>query len=319
MWDPVPWFVGGGAQHSPEIARTFAYAATSGAEGIIASTDLRVAALSTPGSSVRVLPGAALILNRSTGGAQQTYAARVASEDVVGVAAQGASGTRYDLVVARVEDPFVAGTPWADPTDPAVGPYVFTRIIPNVPSGTTTLQSVPGHEGESGIALARIAIPANTATITDAMITDLRKVARPRRTRDLYNTQPTTTSTIASSSWTDWTPQANRSILVPSWATQVKVIAHVASVAPASSATLGVVRFALGSSLVGQQNTFDLDASTRATLLTSDTLAIPASYRGTSQVLKLQAARSSGAGNVKTDTASTVVFDVEFLEVASTD
>lgn len=319
MWDSVPWFVGGGALHSPEVARTFAFAATSGAEGIVGSADLRVAALATPGTSIRALPGAVLILNRSTGGSQQTYAARMATEDVVPVAAQGASGTRYDLVVARVEDPFMAGTPWADPTDATVGPYVFTRIVSNVSAGTTRLQDVPGYSGESGIALARIAIPANTATITDAMITDLRTIAAPKRTRDIYNTQPSTTSTISSTTaYADWTPQANRSIVVPAWASQAKIVAHVGGVAPASSATAGGYRVHLGS-LVGQINLFDLDASTRQTLMTGDTFTIPAAMRGTSQIVKLQAARSSGTGNVKTDGYSTVIFDVEFLEVASAD
>jgi hypothetical protein len=180
------------------------------------------------------------------------------------------------------------------------------------------LQDVAGYSGDSAITLARIAIPANTATITDAMLTDLRTVAQPKRTRDIYNTQPTGLSSITSSGFTAWTPQANRAIVIPPWASQVKVIATVASAAPTGAATRGNFRFVLGS-LAGQANYFDLDASTRATLLTGDTLSIPAALRGTSQTLKLEAARVTGSGAVATDANSTVVFDVEFLEVASAD
>jgi hypothetical protein len=212
------------------------------------------------------------------------------------------------MLVLRIDDPQYGGTA---PSDPKVGPYTRFAIVSGVSSTATTVSTT-----YPAIPLARIDIPASTATITQAMIVDVRKMARPRRQRDLYITQPTSSSTIASAAWTDWTAQANRSIVVPEWATQVKVIGHIASVAPTGAATRGIVRFAFGSS-VGQQGYFDLDASTRATLLTSDTLAIPSSMRGTSQVLKLQAARSTGSGNIATDTYSTVLWDVEFLEVPS--
>lgn len=318
MFDPVPWFVGGGALHSPEVARNFAWQATSGAEGVGSPTALRVASLATPGTSVRIMPGSCLVLNRSVGGEQQTYAVRAGTETTLAVAAQGASGTRYDLVVARVEDPFAAGTPWADPTDATVGPYVFPRIIANVPAGTTRLQDVAGYSGDSAVTLARIAIPANTATITQAMITDLRTVARPRRTRDIYLTQPTATSTVTSASYVDFTPQATRTIAVPSWASQVKIIGQIGGLAPAGAASIGQIRSNFGG-LPGDGPVFDLDASTRAAFLTATTFAIPAAMRGTSQVLKLQAARQTGSGNIKTDIYSTVVWDVEFLEIASAD
>ena len=321
-WDSVPWFVGGGAQHSPEVARLLANVATGTAEGIATPTDLRVVPLDVPGASVRILPGAALIPSRATGGASQSYVARNPSEDVVGITATGSGSGRNDMIVARIEDPFMAGEPWDDPTDPTVGPYVFSRVIPNVPASAIASSAAASAYlasiGQTAIPLAGIALPASTGTVTSGLITDLRKVARPQRTRDLYNTQPTASSTVASSSWTDWTPQANRSIVIPTWATQVKVIGIVSGMGVASSATKGIMRFWLGS-LGGQYTAFDLDASTRATLVTSDTLAVPAALRGTTQTLKLQAARSTGTGNIATDTSSTVIWDVEFLQVPSAD
>lgn len=179
-WDSVPWFIGGGAQHSPEVARLLAYAATNGAEGVVSPGDLKVAPLDVPGASVRVLAGACLVPNRAAGGIAQTYVGRNPSQDVVAIGATGSGAGRSDLVVARVEDPFMAGEPWDDPADPITGPYIFTRVISNVPAGTTRLQDVPGHAGESGIALARIDVPANTGAITTGMIKDLRKLAQAR-------------------------------------------------------------------------------------------------------------------------------------------
>lgn len=317
-FDPVPWFVGGGALHSPEVARNFAWQATSGAEGVGSPLGLRVASLATPGTSVRILPGSCLVLNRSVGGAEQTYAARAGTETVLPVAAQGASGTRYDLVVARVEDPFMAGTPWADPTDATVGPYVFPRVISNVPAGTTRLQDVAGYSGDSAITLARIAIPANTATITQAMITDLRTVARPKRQRDLYNTQPTTTTSVTSTSYVNFANASNRVVRIPSWASQVKIIGHIAGAVARNAALIGGVRILFGSNGLAE-TAVDMDVNTRQTLLTSDTFAIPANYRGTDITIALQAKRSSGTGTLQTDQYSTVVLDVEFLEIASAD
>ena len=59
-FDSVPWFVGGGALHSPEVARLLAHAATSGAAGVVTPADLAVSALPVPGASVRVAVGGAL-------------------------------------------------------------------------------------------------------------------------------------------------------------------------------------------------------------------------------------------------------------------
>lgn len=95
---------------------------------------------------------------------------------MVAIAATGSAGGRSDLIVAQVEDPNMAGEPWQTPTNPAVGPYIFTRVIPNVPAGTTSLRPL-GYSGRSAIVLARVDLPASTGTVTASMITDLRELA----------------------------------------------------------------------------------------------------------------------------------------------
>lgn len=174
-FDPVPWFVGGGAQHSADVARLLMYLATGGSEGVVNRTDMRVLALAVPGGNVRVMPGACVILNRALGGANQSYGGRIAQEDdTVAIAATGSSGGRSDLIIARVEDPTISGEPWQTPDPVETGPYIYPRVIANVPSGTRSV-----HElglGYSAITLARVDIPASTGAITQAMIKDLRPI-----------------------------------------------------------------------------------------------------------------------------------------------
>lgn len=310
--DPVPWFVGGGAEHSPEIARLLAYAATGGSEGITAPADLLVQALPTPGTSVRVAPGSATILNRYAGASQQSYMARNATETQVAVTATTSSGGRSDMVILRIDDPQYGGTA---PTDVKVGPYVRVAIVQNVGAGAVTL---PAGNNYPYIILARIDIPVSTATITQAMIVDQRKMTRPRRSRDLYNTQPTSTTSTASTTSIDFAPQANRNIVVPSWASQVKIVGHVAGMVCRTNAAVGNLSAYFGATAL-QGIVVDMDVNTRATQMVSDTIAIPASLRGTTQLLRLRANRASGTGTLQTDTSTTVLWDVEFLEVASSD
>lgn len=223
-FDPVPFFVGGGAVHSPEVARTLAYAATGGAQGVVTPGDLKVTATAVPGSTVQVAPGAVVIVNRAAAQTNQSYVARVSTADSVAVSPTNSSGGRTDLIVAQIEDPWLSGEPWQDPANPAVGPYVFTRVIPNVPVGTTRLQDVSGYEGRTAVTLARVTIPANTATITNAMITDLRSLARPRSERQIVAGTPTdATVTLSTGAWLPFPTTPITGIVIPSWATHAAI------------------------------------------------------------------------------------------------
>lgn len=228
-WDSVPWLIGGGAEHSPEVARLLAYAATAGSEGIVEPGDLKVSALTVPGASVNVSPGAALIRNRASGGAQQTYVARNPTRDTAAVASTGSS-KRSDLIVAQIEDPYLAGEPWQDPANPKVGPYVFTRVIPNVPAGTTRLQDVAAYAGRSAVTLARVDIPANTAAITNAMIVDLRDVAQPKNREEAWVTNgPAGYGNVFETQDGVWKTLATltTTATIPEWATRALVRSSV--------------------------------------------------------------------------------------------
>lgn len=316
MIDPVPWFVGGGAQHSPEIARLLAFAAFRGAEGVVGSGDCKVAPLATPGTSVRVLPGAASILNRS--GTYESYAARVTSEEVLPVAATTSSGGRSDLIVLRVEDPYAPGTPWAAPATPASGPYVFARVIANVPAGTTRLQDVPGRTTDSGIALARIDLPASTSVVNAGNIVDLRTMPGKRSERVLKTVIGGTNNdlTTAYPAYQDWPAAASFSIPIPSWATKAYVRANIGAAALLTASVTGRLRVNLGGS-VSADTGYDLNYTgsvSRSDFFVPAEFAIPASMRGTNQTIKLQGNRSGGTGNLRYDNVTISAFDVEFRE-----
>lgn len=307
--DSVPWFIGGGAEHSPEIARLVAYAATGGAEGITSALDMVVRQTVTPSSSVTVGVGSATLLNKYAGGSQQSYMVRNASSTSLTVSATGSGGGRSDLVILRIDDPQYGGQA---PSNVKDGPYCRLAIIQGVSSTLTAISTV-----YPCIALARVDLPANTAVVTQAMIVQLRRVARPRRTRDLYNTQPTTTTDFTSTS-VDIAPQSNRTLAVPEWATQMKVIGTVAGARCINAAAVGGVYANFdGANLANAA--VDMDANTRGTWVTSDTWPITAAQRGTNITLRMKGNRTAGTGTFRIDQYTTVLWDVEFLEVPSTD
>lgn len=330
-WDGTPWFLGGGAQHSPEVARLLAYASTSGAEGIVTPGDLKVVPLAVPGSSVRVLAGACLILNRNASGAQQTYIARNPTEDTKGIAATGSGAGRNDLIVAQIKDPFLPGEPWADPADVTVGPYIFTEVIPNVPlSATTSPEAAADYlrtQGVSALALAAAVLPANTATITTAEIRDLRKLALPRSKREVLMSGPTPEVAMNNEGGAIW-PDFRPIVRVPEWATHAYVIATLSSIGHRGGNALGLLTAVLQSTTTGTQYraaniTYDLDASSdagqRHTLIVGGGFDDVRPVGGRDVYVQLEARKtfaSTNPGYLVTVDGTQVLFDVQFYERA---
>jgi hypothetical protein len=177
-WDDgVPWAIGGGSAMPAEILRLLSWAALGGQEGVFSSSDLRVSALETPGTSIRALPGACSVGNRALGAGKELYVGRLFSQDIVPINPTGAGAGRSDLVVVQVENPYISGEPWQIPEDPANGPYIFTRVIQNVAPTVRAVNDL--NLGLSAITLCRIDIPASTGTIIQSYIKDLRTVVNP--------------------------------------------------------------------------------------------------------------------------------------------
>ncbi|MFJ9416745.1 hypothetical protein ACIRPT_21485 [Streptomyces sp. NPDC101227] len=321
-WDSVPWFTEGGAEHSSEVARLLAYAAFGGAEGVVGSADLQVKALSTPASAVQVRTGACAIINRAQGSAYQAYAARLPVADQVPIAATGVSA-RSDLIVARIENPYSYGETWPNPSEPKVGPYVYTRVVSGVPKTTTSVRQV--RSSDSAITLARIDIPANTTTITQAMIKDLRTMVSPRRDRRLYTAFPSSLSTLTYSDnkWHNWPGEPARwDIDVPEWATRLKIVTTIAGLRMTKADVFASMQNVFGTTL-GQNTVIDDDTGSqtrRQTVVIADNMAISSALRGTTQRLYLQTYMSKAeTGDLSVDGSTSIVADVEFVEAPDED
>lgn len=234
------WFIGGGAEHTPESARRSLYASTSGATGVGSINDLRVRPLAVPGQGVRVAVGSALIKSNYVGGETQTYMGTVYTEESVEITPTGSGSSRTDLIIMRVEDPFAAGSPYDPPSEGDIphAPYIHIRVVSGVPANTTKVQDVAGYQNDSAETLARITLPASTGTVTTAMITDLREIAQPRRLERVFarprvtadnSSQNYLTATLASGG--EYFPggagYANEFQLdVPEWATHMVIDAR---------------------------------------------------------------------------------------------
>lgn len=313
--DSVPWFIGGGAEHSPAVARMLAYAATSGATGVVSPGDLKVTALPTPGASVRVAPGGAVMLNRYPGAPNQSYTARNATATDVAVTATGSSGGATRFLILRVDDPEFGG---AVPADRVNGPYVRLVWVNSI-----TNLAYPF------VALAKLVQPANTATITNAMLTDLREVANPRTGRVQRMTRgiPTTDLTTQLPNFQNW-PHYVPDIDIPEWATHVQATLQVFGVGVINAATLGdwelVIGWAPGPTLISDMSTFDLNQfGTAANPMRVPAMGliidkpIPVAMRGTKQTIRGRGGRTlaSGTGFLRSDHQTQIVFDVWFMEV----
>ena len=296
-----------GATHSAQQFRMLVRDLARGAEGITQGTDLKVTQLGTPGTSVQVSDGSGVVRGR-VNTFQGTYSVCNIGATNVAIAATGGS-PRSDMVILRVEDPEYEGV-----INPASGEVAYFDVISNVSSSATTIP-----DGRTGIPLARIDIPASTSTITNAYIKDIRTIANPRRERRVWTQAVTTTSTElgASTTYAYFSTAAGWNIPIPTWASTATIIVTGSSLKLNANPFYGGFRAAFGASLTVQNVTIDDQGSgTRRTqTVAADTLTIPDAYRGTTQLLRAQAAAYSGnTGRISVDASSTLIADVEFTE-----
>lgn len=328
--EPVPYFVGGGFEHSAELMRVMLAAATSGAEGIVTPGDMKITPLDVPGTSVSAAPGNALIRNSYGGGTAQTYAARAASQTDLPIAATGSGGGRTDLIVARIDDPTYAGGAF----DPLTYEAAKFEVIRGVPSDTKTVKGL--GLGYPAIPLARVTLPASTGTITKGMITDLRYLAQPRKERHLFiepiladeeNLRLYSTGTNGQV----WPNTTSWRVDVPSWAQRMRVVANWGGVlirgvsGPANAYGTIWARLSSGSTVVDTQRTgWNISNapadSVRESWMTGDDHAVPAALRGVSGVTLELRGRVTVADSIISkpllDAHSVASLDVEFYETA---
>lgn len=320
-FEPHPWFIGlEGVEHSAEVARMLAWAATNGASGIITPKDLKVVAQSVPSDSVVIRPGGFVVESKFAGASQQSYVERAPTSTTLEVPATGSSGgvTRY--VVARITDPDYPGGGTIPPV-PNDGVYSAPYLVSSLSSSRTE------------IPLAKIVQPANTAAITNAMITDLREMANPREKSFIY-TNPAVVSTEETLTMTEdkgelFPDVSSIKAKIPDYATRVQIVAEWLQVAQPAGDFNGriwvewgpyveasVRRHSTQVFAVNGNNSNNLD---RAFWKVAQEMYISPDLRGTEQIFFLKGrllSHSGASSRPRLDSASGIVLSLRFLEAA---
>ncbi|CAM5310993.1 hypothetical protein [Streptomyces abikoensis] len=296
-----------GATHSAQTFRMMISGLARGGEGIAEGTHLKVTPLPTPGAGVVVGEGAAVVRGKAALW-QGSYSAYNIGTETVAVAPSGAT-PRSDLIVLRVTDPEYEGG-----LDPAKDKINSFEVIPNVSPTATTPPA-----GITGIALARIDLPARTGAITAGMITDVRRVANPRRERTLYTAYPRTPSELRKTDdkYANWPAEARWMMPVPPWAKTAAIVMTIAGLRLEGSDVFGAMQICLGTR-EGEDTILDDDQAPdvrRITAVIADSMLVLPEVRGTTQPLFLQTQLNPRhTGWLQVDEGTSIVCDVEWTE-----
>jgi hypothetical protein len=317
----APWAVDG-ARTTGALARLATYATGGGRSGIVKPTDLRVLPLTVPGNGLRISSGGAMVLNHYLLSPDEAYVASNPAIHTVISADMPPSNPSlsYYLVCVVVGDPEFdqTGHPFMPsdvaPEDAADFEYVRIVLVPCT-SSTTQFEQLGLHY--PAYALARLAIPPSTTTITSDMITDLRELSQAREQRKVIAGAPTAGVQLTAADWTgtwvDYKPYIN----IPPWATDV-TITLILSGFVAFGDNLSNVRPRLGT-FVGTSVAIDENASPggeRRVYIAVSSGSVGA-MAGTSQQLSIEAFRYAELGYLSTWDGCQVAYDVQFSERAS--
>lgn len=326
-FENIPWAVGGGVV-SPAMARMLAYQAAGGAEGVSGVGDLLVRQLSVAGGSVRIGSGGAILTNRYPGSKNESYMLRAGDETNVAVPANAGGSTRYDLVIARIDDwnmPGGQATPGTLPTSTV--PAAMPQVLTNVGAGVTTAAEL--NLNYPAIALARLAVPAATSSITQDMITDLRQVAVPRSKRDVRSVSQVAGRdndlTVTATTGEQFPDDGVFSFKVPEWATQAIIKSDLAGLYVPAGTVAGALSVRFGHGRADEINTqaslINFTAASAMTVagMVADTVDIPATMRGQTVTVLLIGRKVGGTVNLKANAWTAFALDVEFQEIASED
>lgn len=303
-----PWYIDANARHQPNTVRLMAYGMLEGQEGVLGETHLAVTDLDTPGGSINVAPGAYGILARHIGGEFEAYAGKVLVQETVAVNPTTSGGSRTDLVILRVENPYVAGSGvWNEPPSPLNGPYAHVRVIEGVPANTNSVRALSGNW--EAITLARIVRPASTGIVLQSHITDLRSLAKLGGQRVIVIDDPPVDPpaiaqefffdiksqsgteqalpTTYSGTWIHFPTQADWQIPVPSWACGADILFSVVNVRLEFGGATGDYRINIDNGAVFTPIcSYDLAHAVaipgweRHPIVAAGTVALPAGVRG---------------------------------------
>lgn len=329
-FENTAWAIDGSLLGS-SLARRAEYAAVGGAQGVVQKNDLKVTDLAVPGVGLLIEAGVGLVKNDYQTNPNETYVVSNPSTHTItaGEMPGSSASARSFILAVVIGDPDFSqtGHPWMGSDDPPVGQeqsfdYVRPTLIEVANSSVTTLDV-----NYPALVLARIDIPANTTTITQAMITDLRTLARPQQSQEIFVGQPWTNASPryipAGNAYADWGPQEySPQVKVPAWATRAILVVSVNGVRvdDASNNITGNIRAQLGS-VSGPNVGFDLPATTgpmRLNLQSAGTYDV-STLAGTTAILRVEGYQDSPASPTNAKKlalrgGSQMIFDVRFFE-----
>lgn len=315
---PVPFFVGatpdGAPQHSADKVRQVLTA--SSGPGVGSYSALQPRAASTPTS--RVVLGAGGVIVEGRAAIYQGRYADFNDADVnVEVPANTSSATARHMVVIRVEDPNFEGN-----RNVMQDPIIFPQVISGVPAGAVSLADA-GRAGWSAEPIARIDLPGNTGAITNAMITDLRRLSNPRSHTAMWSSHPGSVYGISGpSGWREfWT--IARGTLVPEWASRWNLIGMMNGLVIRNGSWQGDIRVTLrdtlNSTLVTSSDYVSISSTSasgdqRFSEPLMDLLTVPPALRGRRVNVIFEANQWAGTGRMEINAQTTIAANITYLE-----
>lgn len=326
----APWALDG-ARTPSSLARRASFIDTGGVEGVTNNGDLKVTQLDIPGNGIKIAGGGVTIINRYQTDPNEAYTAVNLGDHVLAPTDMppASSSAKSHLVCTTIGDPEFSrvGHPWLGAGQPASGEeadfdYVRPWIITNVPSSTKRFSdlglSYPAY------AMARLDIPANTTTITNAMLVDLRELARPK-TKDLILTAADAASgdnlAGTANTFMAWPASMSWQVAIPLWANQLNIFAMLNSVGLIKTGT-GNIRV----TLIGAGSTVNTVVNEtgpgsgidRVGYGVGGVIPIPDAMQGTTATLRFEATRtgSTPTGFLSGDPNTTAMLQARFEEVA---
>lgn len=221
---PVPqyaWAIDqAGVKLPAAILRGQHYDATSGGIGVGSPRALKVLPQAAPDNTVMILPGGGTAVSTYAGHENQSYQATNFKPQTLEIPPTGSSsGGRTDLIIQR----------WLDPNEEPHPDYSGDYPIPaeiakdlwfwrfeHKPGASATTRFDYPH-----VKLAEIRRPANTTIVTDAHITDLRKLAKANSHPDKYEQMVGERTEVKRTG--SWNTLAEVPVDVPEWATHAAI------------------------------------------------------------------------------------------------
>jgi hypothetical protein len=311
------WAVDGNTE-SGNFARLMLQSSTAGAQGVVGHLDCIVNATGPATAGIIIQPGAVVIYGAEAPYQGSYYGYNVGTDTTLSIAATGGSA-RSDMIVARAEDPTWSGSPWGAP---ASGQIIWPRVISGVASGATTPPA-----GQSCIPLARIDMPASTATVQQSYIHDLRQVSQPQRILQAFAaTGPAVAVASGSGSGVQAWPPVSWSAQIPAYATNLVLMWSLNELRWQGDTTVRSYAWPVfGSSvsspvLTTQQSLVSFTPTNneyRHTIGGGGNVSIPVSLRGTTQTIQFAWQTAGNNGTMAWSEGASVTLLAEFQQLAA--